>query len=398
MPKIRVLIVDDEMHQLERLRTALIPVSSSWEMTFAKNGFEALAQFESAPFDAVITDLAMPGMDGIRLLTEVARRAPGAVRVLMTDPQEREHTFRSVCLAHQFLVKPCTAAVITAAVTRTSRLYHHLGEETVQNIVARIGVLPSLPAISTRLTRLINDDSSSLADVAALIEQDVGMSAKVLQLVNSPVFGRQQQVTRIAQAVPLLGLDILKSLVAWFQLGTQFSNIAAAGLDMDALQAHSLLTARYAQLLARHLGFDRFDADDFFTAGLLHDIGALILANAFPAPYREVIAAPYLRKRGHSDSEQAAFNATHAEVGAYLLALWGFRDQVVEAVCYHHRPELQAARTINSTSVVYLAHVLAREQTSTPLAFNERYLAEIGLQTDRLDALRTVCRRASTTE
>jgi len=399
MAKTRVLIVDDELHQLERLRKALTPVSSSWDMAFAKSGFDALSQCESAPFDVIITDLTMPGMDGIRLLTEVARRTPRVIRLLMTHPQERERTFRSICAAHQFLVKPCAAADITTAVTRTSRLYHHLSAETVQSVVSRIGVLPTLPTLYTRLTRLINDAGSSLTDIAALIEQDVGMSAKVLQLVSSAVFGKQQKVSRIAQAVPLLGLDTLKSLVAWFQIGTQFSNITQAGLDMDELQQHSMLTARYAQLLALHLGFDRFDGDDFFTAGLLHDIGMLILANAFPAQYRDILAFPYDAKRGNTGSEQAVFNGTHAEVGAYLLALWGFRDQVTEAVCFHHRPEQQAARTINSVSVVYLAHVLTREQTpKTPLTFNDRFLKEIGLQQNRIEELRAVCRRGSMAE
>ena len=397
MPKTRVLIVDDEMHQLEHLRKALAPVFSSWDMAFAKNGFDALSQFESAPFDVIITDLLMPGMDGIGLLTEVARRSPRTIRLLMTNPPERERTFRSICLAHQFLVKPCDAAEITTAITRTARLHHHLSAETVQNIVSRIGVLPSLPVIYTRLTQLINDERSSLTDVSALIEQDIGMSAKVLQLVNSAVFGVQQKVSRIAQAVPLLGLDTLKSLVTWFQLGTQFSNVTQAGLDMETLQQHSILTARYAQLVAMHLGFDRFDADDFFTAGMLHEIGALILANAFPRQYRDILAFPYDLNRGSTGSEQAVFNTTHAEVGAYLLALWGFRDQVVEAVCFHHRPDLQATRTINSVSVVYLAHVLAREHTpATPLAFADRYLAEIGLKKDRIDELRAICRGGST--
>lgn len=392
MPATHLLIVDDEIHELDRLRKALSPLGSSWEISFAKNAFEALAQFECTPFDVIVTDLSMPGMDGIQLLTEVVRRFPRTIRILMTNPQERERIFHSICLAHQFLIKPCKTAELVNAIQRTFRLHHRLNTPNIQQMVVRIGVLPSIPAVYYRLIKIINDQDSSMSKAAALIEQDTGMSAKVLQLVNSAFFGLRQQVTSIAQAVPLLGLDTMKSLVAWFQLATQFSNVTQAGILQDKMQQHCMLTARYAQVLANHLGFDRYDIDDIFTSGLLHEVGVLILANAFPREYLKISSGPYDQKYSLTRSEINTFGVTHAEVGAYLLALWGFREQAVEAVCFHHQP-WETASELNSISVLYLAHVLACQQDpATPLQFNEKYLQELHVL-NHLDEFRALCQR-----
>ncbi|HEX2949455.1 MAG TPA: response regulator [Armatimonadota bacterium] len=378
---VRILIVDDELHLLKKLRSMLAPMQSQWNMTFCKNGHEALEFLAKQPCDIIITDLAMPGMDGIQLLQEIVKRSPQITRLLMVEQKDRERIFRSICLTHQCIAKPCDATSIITAVKRTLSLRNQFSTASLHRIVARVGVLPTMPAMYARLVDLLNRPDASLNQIGKLIEQDPGMSAKVLQLVNSSFFGVRNHVSNTTQAVSMLGLDIIKSLLAWFHLAAKFQHVEEAGVSLLQVQKHSLLTARLAQAIATRIGLDQFDADEAFMAGLLHGVGALIIAQAFPAQYTSILKGRYDRRLSHAGEEQVVFETTHADVGAYLLSLWGFRTPVVEAVLYHHRPRQHSDQTVHIVPVVYLANIFAHYSTGDMrLEIDTEYLTRIGLK------------------
>jgi DNA-binding NtrC family response regulator len=181
----RVMFVDDEPQLLESLRDALRPWRHQWNMTFAPNGAAALEALECEPFDVVISDMRMPGMDGAALLAEVQRLQPTSVRIVLSGWAEKESVARAANVAHRFLSKPCDIDEIVRVVQRSCGVNALVEHEDLRRAAAGTGRLPSVPRLYSELTALMNDPDATLAEAERLVEQDAAMAAKVLQIANS---------------------------------------------------------------------------------------------------------------------------------------------------------------------------------------------------------------------
>jgi len=185
----RVLFVDAEPKVLDGLRRLLHPMGSEWEMTFVGSGSKALSQLAANPFDVVVTDIRMPEMDGVELLERVSRQYPRVVRIVLSGQADDETSMRVVDLAHQCLAKPCDPDILKRALNRSCALRDIVGDPTIQALLARIDHLPSMPGILVELVREIRSPQASFQKVATIMTKDVGMTSKILQLVNSAFFG-----------------------------------------------------------------------------------------------------------------------------------------------------------------------------------------------------------------
>ena len=242
----RVLFVDDEPQMLSGLQRLLRPQRHEWDMKFAEGGEQALVALEETPYDVIVTDMRMPGMDGVTLLEQVKDQWPQMVRIILSGYTELEATLRTLPVAHQFLSKPCDPGRLKDVVERACALQSLLSREALRATIAQMGDLPSQPGVYLKLAEALGDPATSMADVARLIEQDIAMSAKCLQLVNSAFFGLGR-VTSVQQAVSYLGTDMVKALVFTVEVFHAFQPApGAGGFDLDALQSHSLLVARLA--------------------------------------------------------------------------------------------------------------------------------------------------------
>jgi putative nucleotidyltransferase with HDIG domain len=326
----------------------------------------------------------MPGIDGVSLLTQVKDQWPQMVRIVLSGYTEVEATLRTLPVAHQFLTKPCDPDRLRDVVERACALQSLLNREALRATIAQMGDLPSQPGIYLALAEKLADPATSMADVAQLIEHDIAMSAKCLQLVNSAFFGLGRRITSVQQAVSYLGTDMLKSLVftaAVFRAFQPPQN--AAGFDLEALQSHSLLVAR----LATKMLAGRQPADEAFVAGMLHDVGKLIVVTRLTDQAVAVADLAAQSGRPWHMLEEEVLGVTHAEIGAYLLGLWGLPQQTVEAVACHHAPTRLPHAEFDVLSAVYVADVLVDEQAvalgagdaelSGPL--DDEYLATLGV-------------------
>ena len=391
--KIRVLFVDDEQRVIEQLRRSLAPMQPTWSAFFAHNGFEALELLERQPVDVLVTDFQMPGMDGAALLTTVMHKYPQVIRYMLADQQTHDDVYQTIGPTQQFLLKSCPFEILRDSIERALMLRRRLYSDSLLRIVGRIGVLPSLPARYLEVTQALADSNISLSAIGKTIEQDLGMSAKVLQLVNSAFFGLPIKVTSPTQAVCLLGLDIVKSLAAWFHVGAQLQGFDTGGLSFNTLQQHSLRVSGYVREIAATEELEKHETDELITAGLFHDIGKLILAANLPDRYAHVLQRVADLKLPLFFVEETAFGASHADIGAYLMALWGFTDSVVEACCYHHNPQAYTGYSFKSLCVVFAADAIDEE-----LEHPERnhgkpmidFLSQYGLE-KRIAVWRTCC-------
>jgi len=382
----RILFVDDEPKVLEGLRRMLHSMRKDWEMSFANSGAEALATLEQAPFDVVVTDMRMPGMDGAELLGEVRKRHPQIVRIILSGHAGDESTLRSVETAHQCMSKPCDAEMLRDRIGRAFTLRKLLVDPRLGQLISRMTSLPSMPAIYLELLEALRSPDVSVQQIGEIMEKDMAMTAKVLQLVNSAFFGLRRKVGNVREAVVYLGLETISALVFSVKVFSQFQTPGLAHFSIEALWKHSLATAKLARRIARLEGAPERVCDDALMAGLLHDLGKLVLVVNLPQEYDEALGLAQAEDLTESEAEQQVLGATHAAVGTYLLWLWGLPDAITEATAFHHNPRESPGRDFGPLTAVYVANAL--------LNATELDMEYLGSLSDRLPKWRTILQEA----
>ena len=298
----RILFVDDEPAMLAGLRRMLRGYRDRWEMSFAGSGEEALSILEGRA--------RLEGWAGFDLL-----------KVLL--------------LAHQFVHKPCKEEDIVTAIERVLSLRSTLSNADVRREVAGIESLPSPPSALRDLMAVLESEDATPKSVAESLARDPASTAKILQLVNSCSSGLSHRVSDMTQAVALLGLRNVRALVLVHDLVRDFSPPMGGKANwVDELTRHSVETSRLARILSNGAPW----AEDAFAAGLLLDIGQLVLASSRPDAFRPNYEAWLKREGALADIEARTFGVDHAAAGAYLLGLWGLPFSVIEAVAAHARP------------------------------------------------------------
>jgi HD-like signal output (HDOD) protein len=359
----RILFVDDETKILDGIRRMLYADRKRWDMQFALGGEAALQACEQGSFDVVISDMRMPGMDGATLLSHIRDRFPSAARIVLSGYSEAALANRAVPVAHRFLAKPCNASELQSTIERVCTLQDLLSTAQIRQIVGTVGELPSLSRTYTSLTRAVSDPDASISQVANIVGQDLAMSAKVLQLVNTAFFGLAQKVTNVQSAVGYLGMETVKNLTLAseaFRVFPPDSRIPQA--VCESIQLHAQRTAAIAAVLP----VDPKTRDITVVAALLHDIGTLILASKMPNEFCSARSIATERGCSSFEAEQELFGTSHAEIGAYLLGLWGLSDLAIEAIAHHHHPTRIPHSGFDVAAAVYVADVLAHELDTHP--------------------------------
>lgn len=298
---------------------------------------EALTRLRSGESCDVVIAAELPGMDGVNLLARLRDEYPHVARIVVAPPPAIAVGFRIADLAHQVLPAGSPPEILRDALARTLALRELLADERLRSLAGSVDGLPSLPRIYGDLTAALESPNCGASEIAAVVCRDPALAAKVLQLVNSSFFGLPRQITSVPEAVSFLGVATLRSLVLSTEAMSLFRPAArAAGLDVDALATRAVATATEAGRLAA--SEYRSDA---FTAGLLSDLGLLLLA----------AKAPELLRR-----DEAELGFTHGALGAYLIGLWGLAPGIVEAVALHHEaPDPSAGGHIGPREAVGLA-------------------------------------------
>ena len=393
--KRKILFVDDDQSILDSFRTMLHFKRREWKCYFADSGAAGLEILDNHPIDVVIADMRMPGMDGADFLREVEARQPGAVRMILSGYSDMQLLLKSVKHAHQFLSKPCSSETVVETIRRVTELSHILNHDGVRQVVAGVDSLPAIPDLYVRIAEEMASPEPDLRRVAALVEQDVGVTATLMRVVNSSFFGFYDKVSSPGRAVVLLGVEALKGLVLGNSLLRALHCESLKGYSVDKLWEHSLQVGYFAKAIAALEGKGDEFVEDCFISGMLHDVGKLVLATEMPERYKTVLDT--LQEEGGPvlAAEGLEFGVTHAEVGAYLLGLWGFKARVVEAVHGHHAPSI-CTEDCSVTLVVHAANVLQHELRQysgyayAPL--DEIQLEAAGLA-DHLDAWREACKQ-----
>jgi putative nucleotidyltransferase with HDIG domain len=349
---IRILFVDDEPSVLQAMERALHDMRNEWTMQYASSGAAALEELAKNAADVVVSDMQMPGVDGWQLLSEVKNRYPQMVRLILSGHADSTSIMRTVGIAHQYLAKPCESTALRAAISQTYSLRKLLSSDRLAQLVGGVDMLPSAPKAFQEILACIQRPTASVADAGEIIGRDAGMTANVLKLVNSAFFGARQHITTASRAVAYLGMDTLGALVLGHSVFKSGSTTVIAGFSLERLRQHSLDTATAARTVALLEGQSPALADSAFLAGMLHDVGKVVFATRPTLPNVAAVS---------SEETSGQMDAHHAEVGAYLLGLWGFPNSIVEAVASHHAPSF-AVEGLSLPRLIHIADQLVHQR------------------------------------
>ena len=381
--RLRLLFVDDESSILDGLRRLLRPMRDEWEVFTADGGLAALALLESTPMDVVVSDMRMPGIDGAQLLEAVRNHYPHMVRLVLSGQSDQETLLRSIGPVHQYLSKPCDLTLLKAAVSRSCALRAAINDPAVTDFAGEIISLPTLPALYLKILACLRSPEPSFARIGEIVAQDIGMSARVLQLVNSSIFGSSRTITAPGEAVSLLGVDAVRMMILAVEMVSHSTGAHVGGVCQNTLWQHSLMVANLAKQIAQAERQSTDLCNAAFSAGLMHDCGKLVLAHHVPVQYRAFMSDDQRPWRDIETSERGAIGVSHANIGGYVLSLWGLPDSLIEAVVFHHRPSDCPADGFTPLTAVHVAEAFQDDASpnisADTLPLDGDYLARLGL-------------------
>jgi HD-like signal output (HDOD) protein len=357
-----IYVVDDQPAVLEAISLLLESIDPTWRVEGFNNAAAALAAVKTQPPDLVLSDHHMPEVQGSKLLEEVRVAAPNAVRIIMSGYVDI-HALSTVISAHQYISKPFDLLEIKDLIQRTFAARARMAHQGLQELVTALRSLPSLPRIYYALLKELRNEGHSLDAVAQLVAQDAGLSGKLLQLANSPLFGPGSLVNSPFDAVLCLGTEMIKAVVLSQEPFRHYAQIQCPEIDLPRLWNHCWQVAHLVQRICLEQELPQAKADEAFLAGLLHEVGKLILIDNFPQQFQAACQAARQARAPLTPFLVQAFHAAPAQLAAYLLELWGLPSAVILAVSCQEHPENDPSRQFSLATALYIADQVATRKS-----------------------------------
>jgi putative nucleotidyltransferase with HDIG domain len=385
----RILFFATDPAERESIRADLAAKVEGFERLVVTNFDEAITAVQSEPVDAIVADHQMADTSGAKLLNWAAEHCPRAARLIMAESADREEVLRSVLAPHQFLPKPVTPEVLKGTIHSALLLGKAIPNEVLLTLAARIRVFPPLPSLYFRVLNELESPNFSPQTVSEILAKDLAMTTRLLQMINSGFYSLPGRITDLTEAVSLLGQEAVKSLVIAIQVFLEYEHLKPLYFSISQLWQHSTAVAHGARLITQMETGDRDRAEEAYTAGLLHDIGKLVLANNFEAEYNKVQTAACDSGQPLWEVEAEEFGVSHAELGAFILGRWGMPVALLEAAALHHQPDRCSSRDFSAVTAVHIANALEHElrgpQNGNGLSvIDQPYIESLGLL-DRID-------------
>lgn len=381
----KILFVDDEVNILNGLRRMLNSKKKEWSMHFVSSGQSALEFLSTQKVDIIVSDMRMPGMDGATLLGLVREKYPSITRIALSGYSDIEMISESVKVTHLFIAKPTDFETITLILERSFYILDIISDPILCEFISGISSVPCVPMIYQELVRELSKEDASIENVGFIVAKDIGISAKLLQIVNSSFFGFAREILSPQEAAAHLGLDIIQNLVLSIKIFEQFEGDIDKSL-FDKIWRRSQLVSSTAKVIAKAEGFSNKEIDQVFAAGILQDIGKLIILKyhsqniaGFLSPWEDINGGPsqYL--------EQSTFGVSHDRISAYLLNLWGIPHPVITCVIHHHHSAHFKNSELSLAFVLFVTNVIVEDQLNNN-SLSDMLIAEGFIDQDKLDS------------
>lgn len=360
-----ILFVDEDKDMLKSLERMLKSHQDEWDVMFSPSAEKALEIMGKNPADIIVTEYNMREINGYELLKKIKSDFPQTDRILLSGETDEDKIMKTVPIAHQFIYKPVNALKLKSMLKRTIAMRNILKDKNLGRTISKIDCLPSLPSIYNEIIKELNSPVSSTKKAGQIISKDPSMTSKILQLINSGFFYLPSKISRPDEAVILLGIDIVKSLVLNLEIFSKIKLDKSFQGFQQNLHSHSMATAKTAKEIAIMEGLSDFDADQAFMAGLIHDCGKLVLASNFPKEYLTVLENIKNNNSDFITEEKEIFKSSHDIVGAFLMGVWGLPLEIIEAILYHHLPSESSDTRFGITAAVHAANIIECKKANT---------------------------------
>ena len=377
----KILFVDDEKQILRALKRLF--VSSEYDVHFAESGEKALELIEASDFDLLVTDIRMPEMDGLELLRQVKSESPLTLRVALSGYTDNKKIYSALedNLAKLYLFKPWDNKELTSLIDRLFELEDILKDKKLLNLINNLDELPTVPDLYGELCRMV-EENADIEAIAKKLEEDQSIASKLLRVANSAFYGAK--TGSISQAIMYIGLINVKNIVLSNGIFTSL------GIDRDlqrTLWEHVNLTNRLMNAIYQKCLFKKVP-NMFASAGLLHDIGRVIIYQYFMEEFKEAL---HIMKENPDKSiveiENETIGVDHQKIGGYLLNWWEIPVPIIEAALFHHDPLNDAVMNKELVCVVHIANYYSwkmLDDQSSSQALKIDTLQYLNIQEDNL--------------
>jgi HD-like signal output (HDOD) protein len=352
-----ILFVDSDANQLASLKRNLRDYRDQWIMYFVADAAAAMEVMSQLEVDVIVCETQLTAASGTLLLKQVQERYPRTTRLLFSGQALRAPAQEMLNYAHQFIAKPCSKEELIAVLERVTQLRESINNPAMEALVNSLANLPSLPQTYQELMTALQDDATTVKKIGQIVAKDIGMSTKILQMVNSAFFGLPNKVASPDHAVSLLGTETITNLALSAGIFTQLDEKLVKEFDLETLWQHSLAVASLAKRLAVAYGMPPQESELPMLAGMLHDLGQVVLTTCDTSEYRRIIQQAKEQNEPIHLVESESLWCSHAALGAYLMGLWGLPFTAVEAVALHHTSEKQTLEN-PACLIVYAADLL----------------------------------------
>jgi HD-like signal output (HDOD) protein len=353
----RIVFVDDDPQVLEGLRRMLFGRRDIWQMRFFTDPKAALVSLEEESAELVISDLQMPGMDGVAFLEQVRKRHSEAIRYILTGVLDHPLLGQAIRCSHQIIAKPCRPNLLCEVIGRAETIKLRLAGITKVSLFSGLNDLPVMPESYQKVLDVLSSPTASPRRLGQLVAEDMGMSAKIVQLANSSWFGRSGRIHDPIQAVLFLGVKTVEAMVLTEGIFARLSPELVKAFGVSALQSHCLRVSMLARKICTDSQFSAERIDAAATSGILHDAGKIVLITKMEDVFRQALIRSRTEERPLYQVEQELVGVSHAELVGAMLQLWGMPVEIIEATACHHLPS-EATAGFRPSSEATLADVI----------------------------------------
>jgi HD-like signal output (HDOD) protein/CheY-like chemotaxis protein len=366
MNKQNILFVDDNDNVINGIQRQLRPYRQQWNLFFAKSGAEALTLMTQHRIDLIVSDLMMPEMRGDELLKKISVAYPGTVRMILSGYADEDTLKSSLEVAHQYLSKPCSAEILREAISQIFKIQACVNNSRIIDGVGDPNQLPSLPKIYQELNAAVNDENTTARDIAAIFARDMVLSAKLLQLVNSPYFGLNRIISNLTDAINMVGIKKLNSLVLSAHVKNAFP---VTNPEAERYMEYLWKDAGQVAELSRQISLAENQQDDrpdqAYLGGLLHNMGLLIFMSRGGDKLQLLMDQIKQTPTPVPQLENEIFGFNRSEAAAYVLSLWKIPQRIIEAILLQNSPSDSAYDGMNALTAVHAAACLLKPSVMT---------------------------------
>jgi len=312
---------------------------------------ETLSQEE---MDIVAIDMTMTECSYMDLLQNIKENYPHLVRILIAEEWSKELVVQTNDLVHLIIEKRFLSETLIDTIIRAQQMRGLLKNDYLTKLINSFDELPIMQNVYIELLHLLKSPNVPLKKISDIISQEFSLTAKILQVSNMSIFTHIGRINNIQQAVVFLGTNVIRAIILYLQV-FNFENQNSEELKMiRQLERHCIKVAEFAKKCAVYYQCANDIQDNTFTSSLLHDIGKLIIVTKTDK-WEDIERYALENNKSIVESEKAILGTTHAEIGAYLLNLWGFPQDVVNAIAFHHYPSNSKQNNLSPLTFVHIS-------------------------------------------